>query len=70
MLIGIDNKKIWRVSYTPDGVTELNRTKMTLIDFAEWYERVKERATAISYNGVNSIIVFTEKRYFVVYIEE
>lgn len=68
-MIGIENKKITRVSYAADQVTKLNETKMTLLEMVEWFERIKERGAHITPNGVDGAIVITEKRYFVIYIK-
>ena len=70
MLLGIDNKKVNRAIYASDQVTLLKEDKMTLIDFAEWYGRAVKRNAHITQNGVNSIIVITENRYFVIYIKD
>lgn len=71
-MIGIDNKKIIRVMYEADQVTKLEEKRMTLVEFADWYVRAQQRAktSPIQFikNGVNGLIVITEKRYFVIEI--
>lgn len=40
-----------------------------LIEFCEWYNRAKERGAKIIANGMTSMIVITENRYFTVVIQ-
>ena len=40
-----------------------------LIEFCEWYNRAKERGAKIIPNGMTSMIVITENRYFVVHVQ-
>ena len=69
-MTGIDNKKITIVCYLADQITVTNILKKSLLEFVEWYERMKERNAHITPNGVNGAIVITDKRYFVINIED
>lgn len=40
-----------------------------LIEFCEWYHRAKERGAKIIANGMTSMIVITENRYFTVVVQ-
>ena len=40
-----------------------------LIEFCEWYNRAKERGAKIIANGMTSMIVITENRYFTVVVQ-
>ena len=69
-MIGIDNKKIRRVAYDGEYGPVVSDTKMTLLEFAEWYRRLMDRKPKIIPNGVNGFIAVTEKRYFDVHVVE
>lgn len=43
----------------------VNVMSKNLIEFAEWLMRAKERGARIIPNGMKSVIVITENRYFV-----
>lgn len=45
-----------------------NVIEKNLIEFCEWYNRMKERAIRIIPNGMTSMIVITNNRYFVVVV--
>lgn len=40
-----------------------------LIEFCEWYGRAKERGAKFIANGMTSMIVITENRYFTVVVQ-
>lgn len=46
-----------------------NVMEKNLIEFCEWYNRIKERATKIIPNGMAGMIVITDNRYFVVAVQ-
>lgn len=65
-MVGIDDKKILRVSRESEYGAVLNQTRMTVLEFGEWYGRLKESKARIIPNGVNGFIAITENRYFVI----
>lgn len=65
-MIGIDNTKILIVVREEEYGPEMNRMKKSLLEFVDWFDRVKARNAKIIPNGVNGCIVITENRYFTV----
>lgn len=64
-MIGIDDSVKIYVRKEEYGEVESVMSK-SLLEFAEWSQRAKKRNAKIIPNGMKSVIVITENRYFVV----
>ena len=63
-MMGIDDAVKIFVRKDEYGEVE-NVMSKNLIEFAEWFQKAKERGAKIIPNGMKSVIVITENRYFV-----
>ena len=63
-MVGIDNSVKIFVRKEEYGEVESVMSK-SLLEFTEWHGRAKDRGAKIIQNGMRSVIVITENRYFV-----
>lgn len=63
-MVGIDNAVKIFVRKEEYGEVESVMSK-SLLEFTEWLGRAKDRGAKIIQNGMRSVIVITENRYFV-----
>lgn len=63
-MTGIDNGVKIHVRKSEYDVVEKVMTK-SLLEFTDWLQRAKDRGAKIIPNGMRSVIIITENRYFV-----